>query len=249
MWCASRQGIGCEPGSLSQRAVSQPTTTSPIIRRMCARWATSVKSTPNRKPKVWRLATWNTQYELITMCTSRASTSSRKTPCARPRARISSSSEVAGCDRVRSESSPADELAAVDVLDRHQPDEGLVVEVVVEGQLGEPAHRHDRVDVVDLQLLLGLADAAVGVLQHGQVELLLAAEVVVDHPLGGAGALGDLVDPGARVARLGEDLGGDGQQLGARALGIALQLRSRLGGHDRQLTGRPPDRTATLFPM
>ena len=60
--------------------------------------------------------------------------------------------------------------------------------------------RVDRIDVVDLQSLLGLADAAVGVLQHGQVELLFAAEVVVDHPLRGAGALGDLVDAGAGVA-------------------------------------------------
>ena len=95
----------------------------------------------------------------------------------------------------------------------------------------------DRVDVVDLQSLLGLADAAVGVLQHRQVQLFLAAEVVVDHPLGGSGALGDLVDAGARVARLREHLGGDGEQLGARALGVALQFGTRLGGHDRQLTG------------
>ena len=131
----------------------------------------------------------------------------------------------------------ADVLAAVDVLDGHQPDEGLVVDVVVEGELGEPAHRDDRVDVVDLQLLLGLADAAIGVLQDGQVQLLLAAEVVVDHPLRGARALGDLVDPGAGVARFGEDLGGDGEHLGAGALGVALQFRFRLrGGHDRQLT-------------
>ena len=93
------------------------------------------------------------------------------------------------------------------------------------------------IDVVDLQPLLGLADAAVGVLQHRHVELLLAAEVVVDHPLGGAGALGDLVDAGARVPGLGEDLGGDREQLGAGALGITLQLGAGLGGHVRQLTG------------
>ena len=90
----------------------------------------------------------------------------------------------------------------------------------------------DRVDVVDLQSLLGLADAAVGVLQHGQVELLLAAEVVVDHPLRGAGALGDLVDARAGVALLGEHRGGDLEQLGAGALGVAQRFRARLGGHD-----------------
>ena len=98
----------------------------------------------------------------------------------------------------------------------------------------------DRVDVVDLQALLGLADAAVGVLQHRQVELFLAAEVVVDHPLGGAGLLGDLVDAGARVALLGEHRGGHLDQLGARALGVAQRLGARLGGHNPQLTARSP---------
>ncbi len=64
-----------------------------------------MKSTPNRKPKVYRLATWKTQYELITRCTSRASTSARNTPAARPSRRISSSTDVAGVDSSRSESS------------------------------------------------------------------------------------------------------------------------------------------------
>ena len=105
--------------------------------------------------------------------------------------------------------------------------------------------RVDRVDVVDLQALLGLADAAVGVLQHGQVELLFAAEVVVDHPLGGAGALGDLVDPGARVALLGEHRGGDLEQLGAGAFGVAQRLGARLGGHDRRATA-PAARAALV---
>ena len=48
------------------------------------------------------------------------------------------------------------------------------------------------------------ADRRVGALEHRHEQLLLAAEVVVDHPLGGAGALGDLVDARAGVAVLGE---------------------------------------------
>ena len=80
-----------------------------------------------------------------------------------------------------------------------------------------------------VELLLGLPDAAVGVLEHRQVEPLLAAEVVVDHPLRGAGPLGDDVDPRAGVALLGEDLGGDREQLGAGAVGVAQPLGTRLG--------------------
>ena len=76
--------------------------------------------------------------------------------------------------------------------------------------------------MVDLQSLLGLADAAVRVLQHRHVELLFAAEVVVDHPLRGAGALGDVVHAGAGITGLGEDLRRDRKQLRARALGVAL---------------------------
>jgi hypothetical protein len=81
-----------------------------------------------------------------------------------------------------------------------------------------PADRHHRVEVVDVDRLLGGADAGVRVLEHGDVELLLAAEVVVDHPLGGAGAGADLVDPGAVVPPLGE--------LGGRTLRISARVRS-----------------------
>ena len=127
----------------------------------------------------------------------------------------------------------------MDVLDGHEPDEVLVGDVVVEGHLGHRPDRVDRVDVVDLQVLFGLPDAAVGVLQYGQVEALFTAEVVVDHPLGGAGLLGDLVDAGTRIALLGEHRAGHRDQVGARALGIAQRLGARLSGHNPQLTASP----------
>ena len=147
-----------------------------------------------------------------------------------------------GAQRVQS----TDVLAAVNVLDRHQADKSLVVKVMIEGQLGEPAHGDGRIDVVDLQPLLGLADAAVGVLQNRHVQLFLAAEVVVDHPLRGAGALGDLVDPRAREPGLGEYLGGDGEQLGAGSLGVTLKLGTGLAGHLGELTGERHDFIFTL---
>src|SRR5262245_35599811 len=110
-------------------------------------------------------------------------------------------------------------------------------DVVVEGHLGDRADGVDGVDIIDLQVLLRLTDTAVGVLEYGQIELLFAAEVVVDHPLGGAGPLGDLVDASAGVTLLGEYRGGDLEQLGPGALGVAQWFRAGLGGHIGELTG------------
>ena len=61
-------------------------------------------------------------------------------------------------------------------------------------------------------------------LEHRDVELLLAAEVVVDHPLGRAGVIGDLVDARAGDSRVGELPRGDLEDLAARLLGVALAL-------------------------
>ena len=56
--------------------------------------------------------------------------------------------------------------------------------------------------------------------KDGAVENFLAAEIVVDHPLGCAGALGDLVDPPAAVAALRELLGRYLDDLGAGSLRV-----------------------------
>ena len=76
--------------------------------------------------------------------------------------------------------------------------------------------------MLDVDLLLGLADASVGALQHCSEQLLLAAEVVVDHPLGGARLSGDLVNARASETLVGELLGGDVEDLGAGLLGVPL---------------------------
>jgi hypothetical protein len=115
-------------------------------------------------------------------------------------------------------------LGLLGVLDPDELDERRVGLVVVEGDLGQAADRGDRVQVVDVDGALGQADLRVRAFQHRQVELLLAAEVVVDHPFRGAGPVGDLVDPGAAVAAEGELVGGHVEQLRAGALGVALPL-------------------------
>jgi hypothetical protein len=118
-------------------------------------------------------------------------------------------------------------LSPVDVLDADEPDEVRVRLVVVEGQLGDPPDGVDRVEAVHVQSRLRGADLLVDALQHGDVELLLAAEVVVDHPLGRADLGGDLVHAGAVVAAVGELTGGDVEDLGARAHGVPLRCCDR----------------------
>src|ERR1700733_12217298 len=89
----------------------------------------------------------------------------------------------------------ADVLGPVNVLDRDQPDEIRMRLVMVEGELSELSDRRDRVEVIDVELRLDIAEQRIDPLQGRDEELLLAAEVVVDHPLRGARLGGDLVDP------------------------------------------------------
>ena len=56
---------------------------------------------------------------------------------------------------------------------------------------------------------LARADLRVRLLEHGAIQLLLAAEVVVDHPLRRIGLVGDLVDARAGQPLVGELLRGN----------------------------------------
>ncbi len=165
------------------------------------------------------------------MWTSRPSTSRVNVPSARPRARIASISSIAGEPSSSRFGQLREVLGAMDVLDRHEPDEVGVRLVVVEGQLGDPADRGDRVEMIDRDRLLLAADLRVGRLQDRGVEPLLGLEVVVDHPLRRAGELGDLVDARAGIAMLGELARGDGEDLGPGALAVPR------GGHGIRVYG------------
>jgi hypothetical protein len=94
--------------------------------------------------------------------------------------------------------------------------------VVVEGQFGQLADGVGRIEMFDVEIPLYRTDHGVGPLQRRDVELLLVAEVVVDHPLGGAHLGGDLVHAGTGIALVGKLLGGHVQDLGPRPLGITL---------------------------
>src|SRR4051794_4523470 len=75
---------------------------------------------------------------------------------------------------------------------------------VVEGEVDEPAHRLERRERGELQLLLGPAHLDVDALERREIEALLAAEVVVDQPQVRARVLADALHPAAAIALLGK---------------------------------------------
>jgi hypothetical protein len=84
-----------------------------------------------------------------------------------------------------------------------------------------------------VQFGLDVPHALVRLLQHREVQALLAAEVVVDHPLAGLRERGDLVDARTGQPLLAELRGGDLQDVGLGALrivGAGRLLRRRLRG-------------------
>lgn len=123
-----------------------------------------------------------------------------------------------------------DVLALVDVLDADDAHEIHVPVVVVEAELHQLLHRLGRRQRAQPQGALDTADVAVELLQHGLVELLLAAEVVIDHPLRGMRALGDGVHPRTREALGDELVDGGAEDVLAGFLGIVLaSLAARSG--------------------
>ena len=96
---------------------------------------------------------------------------------------------------------------------------------MVEGRLDQPAQALARVAAGDVELVLQRADAAIGFLQHGEVELLLAAEIIIDHPLRGAGPRRDRVDAGAGIALRGEFGHRHFEDVALGALGVVGALR------------------------
>jgi hypothetical protein len=78
--------------------------------------------------------------------------------------------------------------------------------------------------VIQIEATFGLADLGVDVLEHRQVDLLLAAEVVVDQRARGVRAGGDRVHAGALEAagrELVDRRAHDAGAVGLRRLGLA----------------------------
>jgi hypothetical protein len=121
--------------------------------------------------------------------------------------------------------------SAVQVLAVEQGDEFGMLEVVVPGEGDQPADRLHGLHLVQMQLLLGLANVGVGALEHGQEQVVLAAEVVIDQPLVETGARGDAVHPGAGQAALCKLVAGRVEDRELRSIGIA---RAGFDGRSRR---------------
>lgn len=119
------------------------------------------------------------------------------------------------------------------VLAVDQGDELRVLDVVVPGEADQRFQRLFRGKAVKLQPLLGIADIEVGLLQDGLEKVVLAAEVVVKHAFVGLRPVGDLVDPRATKAVLGEFCLGRLQEPPPCFIGVAhfqFFLQSHLPG-------------------
>jgi hypothetical protein len=80
-----------------------------------------------------------------------------------------------------------------------------------------------------VQAVFGAADIAVKLLQHLDVQLLLTAEVVIDHALGGMDALGDRIHASAGQALLDELDDGFLKNVLAGLFRVVLATLARLG--------------------
>ncbi len=121
------------------------------------------------------------------------------------------------------------------VLGHDEPHEALVIEVVVVGELDDAPDRLRRLQMVQVEEALGMADLGVHMFQHRQVQLLLAAEVVVDQRARRVRARGDGVHAGALEAARGEFVDRrlhDAGAVGFRRLGLAHRRGARGDLHD-----------------
>ncbi len=70
-----------------------------------------------------------------------------------------------------------------------------MIDEILPGERHQPANAGLGVAVLEVQIEFGGADRRIGLLKHGKIESLLVAEVMIEHALVDAGALGDGVDP------------------------------------------------------
>src|SRR5690606_32590810 len=115
----------------------------------------------------------------------------------------------------------------------------------VERKIDQPRHGLARRQLAEVEFAFERADLRISRFERGFVEFVLAAEIIVDELLVGAGALRDAVDAPAVQAFLAELRPRGGEDRRPRRFGIPLALRSALCRHWPDLPA-PPRRPADV---
>jgi len=92
------------------------------------------------------------------------------------------------------------------VFSVEQRQEFRIAEEVIPGEVDQPLDRLGRIEMFEVEPALLGADFFVGAFEHLEIEVLLVADVIIQHALVGAGAGRDPVDPRAGNAVRGEFL-------------------------------------------
>ena len=96
---------------------------------------------------------------------------------------------------------------------------------IVESELDQPLDRGRGGKMREVEGVFRAAQLLVDPFERGEIEPLLVAEVMIDHPLVGMRTPRDLIDPPARETLGGEFMLRGDKDCFARAVGIAAVRR------------------------
>src|SRR5688572_15046432 len=135
----------------------------------------------------------------------------------------------------------------MNILVHHEPHELRMLGVVIEGVADVLLQRLFGAHRLIVGRGLARADLRVRLLEHRTIQLLLAAEVVIDHPLRRVDLVGYLVDASARESLVGELLGSDVEDVESYLLCFAVPVSWVLLSWSRQALA--PGETAGMAPL
>src|SRR5258706_12338789 len=103
-----------------------------------------------------------------------------------------------------------------------------IADEIIPGEGDQPFDRACRVEMLQIKPALLDADLLIGAFEHREIEIVLLADVIIQHPLVGAGLARDAVDARTGQAMGGEFLLGRLENAQPHALGVALPFQSSL---------------------
>ena len=115
-------------------------------------------------------------------------------------------------------------LCAREVLGVEQREKFRIAQKIVPGEVDQPPDRFERIEMLEIQRSFLCADLFIGAFEDGKLELVLLANLVIQHTLVGAGLGRDPVDPRTGKAMGCELLLGSLENAMSHALWVALPL-------------------------